>query len=477
MASSASTTASSRPDLRSSVSTRLRRGSTVGWLRIVTIVILDAVLLSAARHLAEVYGTYASSPWNTLEHPLAMLPIVATEVGFIAAGGLYEPGEKRRDYLGITKAIVLAQVMLMLIAFFLQPGEFIARSTFILSLMLSILFTCTGRFAVDTVIESLRSRGAIRYPVFLITETGNREKAVSLLEYENRYNILGVADARSLDWVNRDNTLAKIRELGVAEVFISWDAIKNRMFLCWHFQTAGIILHILPVGSGPMIRKPEFWMIGGLPSLTFPPPLLAGSDFWMKRIFDFCSALLILLFAAPIYLLIAIAIKFDSPGPIFYKQTRIGLHGRRFKAWKFRTMVSNADKLQKELEAKNEMKDGVLFKMKNDPRITRVGGFLRRYSLDELPQVFNVLFGQMSLVGPRPLPVRDVEKFSEYHFIRHEVLPGITGLWQVSGRSDITSFDEAVSLDITYIENWSLGLDLKILLQTVKVVLQKKGAY
>jgi lipopolysaccharide/colanic/teichoic acid biosynthesis glycosyltransferase len=140
-------------------------------------------------------------------------------------------------------------------------------------------------------------------------------------------------------------------------------------------------------------------------------------------------------------------------------------------------MVMNADRMQKDLETSNEMKDGVLFKIKNDPRITPIGRFLRQYSLDELPQLFNVVRGEMSLVGPRPLPLRDVEKFAKHHFIRHEVLPGITGLWQVSGRSDITNFDEVVSLDVKYMENWTLWLDLKILLKTIAVVLGKKGAY
>ena len=140
-------------------------------------------------------------------------------------------------------------------------------------------------------------------------------------------------------------------------------------------------------------------------------------------------------------------------------------------------MVNDAEKLQASLEAKNEIKDGVLFKMKNDPRVTKLGKFLRAYSLDELPQIFNVLFGEMSLVGPRPLPIRDVDKFHKKHFIRQEVLPGITGLWQVSGRSDIENFEEGVKLDMNYIENWSLWLDLKILFSTVRVVLHKSGAY
>jgi exopolysaccharide biosynthesis polyprenyl glycosylphosphotransferase len=218
-------------------------------------------------------------------------------------------------------------------------------------------------------------------------------------------------------------------------------------------------------------------MLGNVPAPTITAPLIVGSDYWVKRYFDFCCGAVLFVVLFPVYAALAILIKLDSRGPIFFRQTRIGLHGRKFKVWKFRTMVINADQLQAELESKNEMKDGVLFKMKDDPRITKLGTFLRRYSLDELPQLFNILLGEMSFVGPRPLPVRDVERFEERHFIRQEVLPGITGLWQVSGRSNIESFEEAVNLDISYIANWSLWLDLKILMRTVGVVLQKNGAY
>jgi exopolysaccharide biosynthesis polyprenyl glycosylphosphotransferase len=218
-------------------------------------------------------------------------------------------------------------------------------------------------------------------------------------------------------------------------------------------------------------------MIGQVPCLTIPAPILAGSDFWLKRYFDLICAAILLLVLSPVYLVVAVLIKLDSPGPVFFKQNRIGLHGQQFKIWKFRTMIVNAEKVQASLEAKNEIKDGVLFKLKDDPRITRIGKFLRLYSLDELPQLFNVLLGEMSLVGPRPLPIRDVEKFKTKHFIRQEVLPGITGLWQVSGRSDIDNFEDGVKLDISYIENWSFWLDLEILVKTVGVVLQKSGAY
>ena len=195
-----------------------------------------------------------------------------------------------------------------------------------------------------------------------------------------------------------------------------------------------------------------------------------------KRFFDLMlSSLALMIFGVPM-LLLGILIKLDSPGPIFYRQTRVGLKGKKIKVWKFRTMVQNASELQKQLESKNEVKGGILFKIADDPRITRVGKFIRRYSLDELPQLFNVFAGEMSLVGPRPLPIRDVEKFEKHHNFRHEVLPGITGLWQVSGRSD-TSSDQVFRLDFEYIENWSLVIDLKIMLKTVQVVFLSKGAY
>jgi lipopolysaccharide/colanic/teichoic acid biosynthesis glycosyltransferase len=140
-------------------------------------------------------------------------------------------------------------------------------------------------------------------------------------------------------------------------------------------------------------------------------------------------------------------------------------------------MVAQAEKMQADLEAQNQTKDGIMFKIERDPRITSIGHFLRRTSLDELPQLFNVLLGQMSLVGPRPLPLRDVERFQPWHHIRHQVLPGITGLWQISGRSDIEDFDDAARLDLYYIDNWSLNLDLDILVETLRIVLFSKGAY
>ena len=194
---------------------------------------------------------------------------------------------------------------------------------------------------------------------------------------------------------------------------------------------------------------------------------------FFKRSFDFSASLIALALLAPTMLLLALAIKLDSHGPVFYVSDRIGKKGRVFRILKFRTMVPNADQLKDTLKASNE-RDGVLFKIKNDPRITRVGRFLRKYSLDELPQLINVLRGEMSVVGPRPPLSNEVQMYQAEHFRRLEVLPGLTGLWQVRARQE-SSFEKGVALDLTYVENWNLWLDLKIILRTAEVVLRGTG--
>jgi exopolysaccharide biosynthesis polyprenyl glycosylphosphotransferase len=200
------------------------------------------------------------------------------------------------------------------------------------------------------------------------------------------------------------------------------------------------------------------------------------SRFIFKRALDITGASLGLLFLSPLMLLIAVLIKLTSPGPVIFSQERYGRNKRRFKMYKFRTMVSDAEALQHDLEDRNEM-NGPVFKIKNDPRTTGLGRVLRRTSLDELPQLFNVLCGEMSLVGPRPLPLRDVSRFEEGWLMRRFcVVPGLTGLWQVNGRNNNTNFDQWVALDLSYIDNWSLKLDLQILAKTIPAVFKGAGA-
>ncbi len=464
-----------KPDLRSARSTRIQRGLATRFLRVLTLILLDIIALTLAWKIAVFCGTPLESPWT--QKSSFLLLILTVEIGMLTSNGLYNAGTHRRNYPDLLKAVSLSEVFLLLIAFLYEPNYYVSRSTFLLFWFFSVAFICAERFIFDFATKLLRQKGAIRYPVFLIADPEEQESHIKLIEQENCYTVQGISASNCLDLSNRETTLEALRKQGIVEAFVSWNAIKNRLYVCWNFHTAGITIRILPIQNGARHPKSVLWMIGEVPCLTIPAPIIVGSDFWVKRCFDLCCSIILLLILSPLIGAIALLIKLDSHGSIFFKQDRIGLHCKKFKVWKFRTMVANAEKLQAALEVKNEIKDGVLFKLKNDPRITRVGKFLRRYSLDELPQLFNVVLGEMSLVGPRPLPVRDVDRFQKAHFIRQEVLPGITGLWQVSGRSNIDNFEDAVKLDMTYIENWSLWLDLTILLKTVGVVLQKTGAY
>ena len=245
---------------------------------------------------------------------------------------------------------------------------------------------------------------------------------------------------------------------------LAWDLEKTGTEMC----VASALLDV--AGPRTTIRP-----VAGLPLLHVDHAELAGGKRLIKGVFDKISAALALALLAPLFTVIALAIKITDRGPIFFRQTRIGKNGEPFTVWKFRTMVVDAESRKAQLLMLNDG-DGTLFKMRRDPRVTPTGAWLRRYSLDELPQLFNVLFGNMSLVGPRPaLPV-EVAEYRDHMRRRLAVTPGITGLWQVSGRSDLP-WDEAERLDLRYVENWSLALDLQILWKTVSAVTRGSGAY
>jgi exopolysaccharide biosynthesis polyprenyl glycosylphosphotransferase len=234
-------------------------------------------------------------------------------------------------------------------------------------------------------------------------------------------------------------------------------------------------VRIAPRTTELLLERGQYVPGQGVPLFELRPPTFAGADWATKRVFDIAIACLIIVAGAPVWLLIAAAVKLTSRGPVFYSDPRIGLGEQEFRMLKFRTMVAGADRRQAELEEQNEA-GGALFKIRDDPRVTSIGHVLRRLSLDEVPNIVNVLRGEMSLVGPRPLPLRDYERLAAWHRRRYNVLPGVTGLWQVSGRSDL-SFDDLVRLDFYYLENWSLWLDISILLKTPAAVIAKRGAY
>ena len=220
--------------------------------------------------------------------------------------------------------------------------------------------------------------------------------------------------------------------------------------------------------------KSGILLIGPMPVIMHHTVSLDEVQLFMKRGMDIIGALVGLLMTALLSLFIIPAIMLDSPGAVFFKQTRMGRNGRTFTLYKFRSMCTDAEHLKLQLEAQNQVKDNMMFKIKNDPRVTKVGSFLRRTSLDELPQFINVLRGEMSLVGTRPPTMDEVSRYAHFHHRRISIKPGITGLWQISGRSDITNFDEVVRLDTLYIDNWSVWKDVSIILRTVWMILFKR---
>jgi exopolysaccharide biosynthesis polyprenyl glycosylphosphotransferase len=234
-------------------------------------------------------------------------------------------------------------------------------------------------------------------------------------------------------------------------------------------------VRVAPKTTALLTERAEYIPGQGTPLFEIRPPAFAGSDWLVKRAFDVAASMLVILIGLPIWLAIALGIKVTSRGPVLYQDPRIGLNEQPFSMWKFRTMYQDAAERQAQLETENEA-EGALFKIRDDPRVTMFGRFLRRFSLDEIPQVLNVLRGEMSLVGPRPLPVRDYERLEDWHRKRYLVLPGMTGLWQIAGRADL-SFDDLVRLDFYYLENWSIWLDISILAKTVPAVVVARGAY
>jgi exopolysaccharide biosynthesis polyprenyl glycosylphosphotransferase len=268
-----------------------------------------------------------------------------------------------------------------------------------------------------------------------------------------------VARAQPMELIIADPDLVRERMVPILE-------LCRRERLTLRMAARNIVLNGDSVSFAPGFDMPVFLVTS---------PAHSGADYIAKRVLDVAVSALGLLILSPLFALIAVAIKATSPGPVLYVGSRVGLGQKPFRHFKFRTMYQNAREMQEELEELNEA-DGAIFKIHDDPRITRVGRFLRRTTLDELPQLLNVLRGDMSLVGPRPLPTRDNHLLDDWHKRRHVVLPGLTGLWQISGRARL-SFEKMIELDFRYIDTWSFRSDLEILARTALVVLTGKGGY
>ncbi|MDQ3677572.1 MAG: sugar transferase [Actinomycetota bacterium] len=401
-----------------------------------------------------------------------------------ARSGLYSA---RGERPGLTRIVSsLFQVMIVALIFAIaNRSTFSSYYIFYGSLFFAVIYVSLLRFGYEGVTGALlRMAGYHRRAV--LVGSGKHIEAVGHALRDAAHSSINVVGFLSLtprpnngllSLGGLDDLAGVIARHNVDEVIIADSDFPQQQAVevvdvC---HSAGVRVRIAPSTMEILVHRAEFVPGEAVPLFELKPPVFEGIDYVVKRTFDLIGASLLVIFLSPILAASAIAVRFSSRGPILYRSMRPGIGGVPFACLKFRTMYRDADQRQDDLESINEA-SGALFKIRDDPRMTPVGRFLRRYSIDELPQLFNVLAGEMSLVGPRPLPQRDFDQLEEWHKKRYLVTPGITGLWQVSGRSEL-DFDDLVRLDFLYLERWSVFLDLSILVKTVPAVFTRRGAF
>jgi exopolysaccharide biosynthesis polyprenyl glycosylphosphotransferase len=382
--------------------------------------------------------------------------------------GVYsEPALRpRHQIIQLSKAIGFAWLVMLAVQFFINQD----RSNRLIVLF-TLLFNYLLLVSYRVILFKITKRGVLDVRHVAVVGVGPMAMQVAREIEDHRdwgLRLVGV--------FNQEEVRVILESGGIDELILlaerdSLDEFTQMFLLCEELGvTARVILNFFPHS----IARMELHQFQGFPLLSFSTTPTNEALLLIRRILDVALAGFLLVVTLPVSVLTAILIKVTSPGPVFFKQERCGLNGRPFVMYKFRSMVGNAEQLRFELDALNEM-DGPVFKSSRDPRITLIGKIIRRFSIDELPQLYNVLRGDMSLVGPRPPLPQEVARYERWQRRRLSMKPGITCLWQISGRNEV-SFDDWMKLDLTYIDNWSLLLDLKILLKTVPVVLLGRGA-
>ena len=463
------------------------------WLKHIDFVILDILCLQLAFILAYEIRVAKGIPYlNPLYENMAfVLVIFQLLVSFF---GESFSGVLRRGFLIEMKCMIEHEICVMLLAvlylFMSQQGVMYSRGAFTIMCTLYFFIAYAARIGWKKVIRSRKFAEGEKRSILIITTDAEAANVVKALlgDSYGTYHLAGVAlldKNKTGSMIQRvpvvagaDDVTAYIHKNWVDEVFFALpehvDIPKKIMKDC---NRMGVVTHVQLAALNELGKNQVVEEIAGYMVLSSSINIVSSWQLLVKRLMDIAGGLVGCIFTGIIYIFIAPIMKVKSPGPVFFSQVRMGKNGKPFKIYKFRSMYMDAEERKKELMEKNNIKDGLMFKMDDDPRIIKgIGHFIRKTSLDEFPQFWNILKGDMSLVGTRPPTMDEWDKYELHHRRRLAIKPGLTGMWQVSGRSEITDFEEVVELDTKYIEQWSIGLDIKILFKTVTVVFTGSGA-
>ena len=480
------------------------RKDSEGWLKHADFIVLDMICLQLAYVLAYAVSGYGFNPYAMIIYRNMAVFLELANLVVIFAYGTMKNVLKRgyyRDFVVTINHSIMVGALAILYLFLLQQGQDFSRLTLILAVVFYAVITYIVRELWKRLLRKKMEDGGER-KLLIITSEDVAEQVVSNMQENNyaRYSLAGVV-VIDADWTgrmvkgvpvvaNEENAAMYVCQEWIDEVLIVIsEVLPYPAELIEKLTETGVTVHLNLAKITNVTGKKQFVeKVGNYTVLTTSINYASTRQLMLKRLMDIAGGLVGCILTGIICIFVGPAIYIASPGPIFFAQERVGKNGKKFKMYKFRSMYMDAEERKAELMKDNKLGDGKMFKLDFDPRVignkilpdgthkTGIGDFIRRTSLDELPQFFNVLKGDMSIIGTRPPLISETSLYELHHRARLAIKPGITGMWQVSGRSDITDFEEVVRLDKEYITNWNIGLDIKILFKTVMVVLKKDGS-
>lgn len=460
------------------------------WMKHLDFTLLD--LLCQELALLGAYGWRFGGAWLGRDEPYRRLAVIVILIDLVAVFFMenYKGILRRTKYQELRATLAHCIVIfggVLVYMYATKQSVIYSRQMLFVYLLLAFIFEYIARVLNKRRVRALKLKDVNKSQMTVVCERSNVERCLSEISH-NKYTNFKVTGVVVVDDDLRgqkiqgipvvacaDTFLEYVRTNVVDEVFIDGNTRTSTEALAAELVELGVTVHVCLIHTDGLVPNRILENYANYVVLTTSMKIATARQMFAKRLIDLIGSIIGLILTGIAFLIFAPIIYYQSPGPIFYKSVRIGRNGRRFNFYKFRTMVIGADQMKADLMEQNEMQ-GNMFKMQDDPRIIPIGHFMRKYSIDELPQFLNVLKGDMSLVGTRPPTEDEFEAYQYHHKARLGIKPGLTGMWQVSGRSNIRDFEEIVRYDTYYIANWSLGLDMKILFKTIAVVLSGKGS-